>query len=324
MINNMHQFSIITPTFNRAKYLPRIYDSLCQQGDIDFEWIIVDDGSSDNTKEVVANFNKAFEIKYVYQENSGKPTAVNYGIQMADGFISIYFDSDDIFAKDVLKTVWNYFDLKTGKFVHDCACVSGLCQYDSGEIIGDKFPYDFYVSDHIRYISNRYIEGDKCEFFITDIFKKYPYPIFRGEKNIAPSIVWNRIALTYKTLYVNKIFAEKQFLQGGLSTQNYYIMYPFGAELFHNESSIPPFRLRLQAEHSAQYILFAKMNKQEHIFLQAKNKLIFPFGLCMYYKNVFKLFLKRFSFFRIINNTLKQLFFRNLKKSTNKKIFKQE
>lgn len=303
----MHQFSIITPTFNRAKYLPGIYDCLCQQGDIDFEWIIVDDGSSDNTKETAANFNKAFEIKYVYQENSGKPTAVNTGIQMADSYISIYFDSDDIFCKDVLKTVWNYFDFKTGKFERDCVGVTGLCQYNNGEIIGRMFPHDYYISDPIRYLLNKNLHFDTCDFYLTEILRKYLYPTFKNEKNISPSIVWNRIALVYKTIFVNKIFAEKQYLPGGLSTQNYEIMYPLGAELLHNESSTPPFNLKLQVRHSARYIFFAKKNNKKRIFLCAKNKIIFPLGLCGYYWDHIKTILKKIRFFNKINDIFKSL-----------------
>jgi len=303
----MRQFSIITPTFNRAKYLPRIYDSLCQQSGIDFEWIIVDDGSSDNTQEVVRNFNKIFEIKYAYQENSGKPTAVNAGIQMADSYISIYFDSDDILCKDALKTVWNYFNIQTGKFEHDCVCITGLCQYNNGEIIGRMFPHDYYISDPIRYLLNKNLHFDTCDFYLTEILKSYPYPTFKNEKNVAPSIVWNRIALVYKTIFVNKIFAEKQYLPGGLSNQNYDIMYPLGAEMLHNEASIPPFNLRLQIKHSARYIFFAKKNRKKHIFLCAKNKIIFPLGLCGYYWDNIKIILKKIRLFNKINDALKSL-----------------
>ena len=302
----MHQFSIITPTFNRAKYLPRVYDSLCQQNNVDFEWIIVDDGSTDATKEVVDNFNNTFEIKYFYQENKGKPSAVNAGIQMADSYISNYFDSDDIFCSNIFETIWNIFDIKTGKFKYNCVCVTGLCQYDTGEIIGKKFPHDYYVSDPIRYLDNKNFKFDTCDFFLTDIFKKYPYPIFENEKNVSPSIVWNRIALKHKTIFVNQIFAEKQFLPGGLSTQNYDLMYPLGAELFHNEASIPPFSFRLQIKHSGRYIFFAKMNKKKQIYYNAKNRIIFPLGLFYYYWRRIKSFLKKNPFIMKIGKSIQK------------------
>jgi len=304
----LHQFSIITPTYNRAKYLPRIYNSLLQQGNIDLEWIIVDDGSSDNTKEVINNFNKIFEIKYIFQINSGKPTAVNAGIQIADSYISIYLDSDDIFCPDVLKTVWTYFDKKNCRFEHNCVCLSGLSQYNNGEIVDGKFPYDYFVSDEIRYIWNKSNCGDRCDFFVTEILRQYPYPIFKNEKNIAPSIIYARIALVYKTIYVNKIFQEKEYLHGGLSTQNYYIKYPLGAELVFNERTIFPFNLILQIKHSALYIFFAKINHKNNIFSNAKNKLIFPLGLCTYYIYLCKKNLEKYNFFSFLRKKERKIF----------------
>jgi len=301
----MHKFSIITPTYNREKYLPRIYDSLCQQDDFDLEWVIVDDGSDDNTKEVVSGFDKKFAIKYEYQENAGKPTAMNRGFQMTNSYISVFLDSDDILCPHVLKTVWEYFDVISGKFKHDCACLTGLSQYENGDIIGKKFPHEYFVSDYIRYTENKSIKGDKCEFFLTNVLKKYSYPVFENEKNIAPGILHIRIALTHQTLYVNKVFQEKQFLQGGLSTQNYWLMYPRGAALYCNETSVPPFSLKLQIKHSGEYIFYTKMSQKKGIFKEAKNKVIFPLGFISYCLFCLKLFLKKFSLLQRINDKLK-------------------
>ena len=317
----MRQFSIIVPSFNRAKYLPRIYNSLCKQQDIDFEWIIVDDGSSDNTREIVAGFNQIFPIKYTYQENAGKPTAMNTGVNMANSYISVSLDSDDILLPNVLKSVWNLFDIQTGKFENSCACVSGLCQYDNGDVIGDKFPKDYYVSDHIKCRFNEKINGDKLEFVVTSVLKQYLFPIFKNEKNIVPGVIMFRMALSYKTLYVNQIFAEKQFLPGGLSTQNYWFMYPNGSELYYNEASVPPLSFKWQIKNSGQYIFFAKMNKKKKIYKNAKNKRIYLYGLFSYCIYSLKLLLKRIPFLQKLNNLLKFIL---VKKKTNYKVFKTE
>ena len=295
----MRQFSILTPTYNRAEYLPRIYDCLSQQ-DVDLEWVIVDDGSTDNTREIISGFDKSFEIKYAYQENAGKPTAHNRYMQMADSFISKMLDDDDILCPGALKSVWDYFDVNTGKFIQNCVCLSGLCQYSNGNIIGDKYPDDYIVSDHIRYIRNKFIKGDKSEFFLTDILKQYPFPIFENEKNIAPTVINTRIAFAYQTLYVNHVFEEKLFLEGGLSTQNYFIKYPHGSELVYNERSIPPFRLFHRIKHSALYIYFAKKNHKKNIFSNAKNKQIFPLGLCGYIFYLVKYSLDKYHFMKFL------------------------
>jgi|GEM_PF-2155519 len=296
----MHQISILTPTFNRSKYLPRIYDCLCQQRDIDFEWIIVDDGSSDNTNSVVSSFKNIFPIKYIYQENRGQTSARNTGTEMANSFIMAKLDDDDLLCPDILKTAWNYFDVNTGLFENNCVCLSGLFQFDNGDIVGEKFHRDYYISDHIRYRHNRPVHGDKFEFYVTELLKKYPFPVFLGEKNITPLIVHERIAREHKTLYVNHIFGVKYFYQGGLSTQTYSYKYPLGSELYYNEASMFPFKIKLRIKHSSRYIFFAKLNKKRKIFYNAKNKWIYPIGLIRYYMIKLKMFLEKYYFPRTI------------------------
>jgi len=300
----MFQFSVITPTYNRAALLPRVYDCLCRQEDADFEWIIVDDGSTDNTKEVVSGFNKKFSIKYIYQENAGQVSAWNTGVKNADSLIIIKNDDDDYLLPNILKLSWNYYDSKLNRFEQNCVSLCGLCQYENGNIMGDRFPKDNYASDHIRFIRNNNIKGDKCYFYITEIFKQYPFPILKNEKNVAPGIVDARIALKYNTFYVNEIFQVKEFLEGGLSTINYWIKYPLGAELYHNEASIPPASLKLQIKHSGEYIYYAKINRKKGILKEANNKKIFFLGIFAFNMLVLKYFLKKFSILKKIKNKI--------------------
>jgi glycosyltransferase involved in cell wall biosynthesis len=310
----MHKFTVITPTFNRADYLRRIYDCLKNQGENDFEWIIVDDGSTDETEAEVSSFSKIFDIKYIYQNNSGKPSAVNKGVQMADSYLSVILDSDDTLLPNVLATVWNYFDANAMSFENGCVSLSGLSRYSghppilekkdtdavaaaaagltlhAGEIIGDKFPADYFISDHISCRYNMRISGDKCEFFITRILKKYPFPIFKNEKFITEAVVWNRIAIEGKTLYINSVLQEKIYLPDGMSFMYEELLMnnPQGTELFYNEASIHKFKPRLQIEHSAKYIFFAKKNRRKHIIARSNNKKICLLAFCLYHVPVIK------------------------------------
>jgi len=296
----MYKFSIITPTLNRSKYLPRVYNSLCKQGITDFEWIIVDDGSTDNTKDTALSFEKLFEIKYLYKENAGKPSAMNYGIQNADSYISLSLDDDDILCPNTLKDAWEYFDMDTKTFKNNCVCLSGLSIYENGDIIGHKFPHDYYVSDHIRYVKNQNILGDKCDFFLTEIYRKFPFPLINNDRQIAPGIINIQVSFIYKILYINHVFQQKEFLEGGLSTQNYWYKNPFNSEYFYNVSSVPPFNLKLQIKNSAKYIFYARMNKKKNIFKNANNKNIFFLGLISYNIYTIKEYLCKFPFFKKI------------------------
>jgi len=298
----MHQFSIITPTYNRSKYLPRIYECLCHQDEIDFEWIIVDDGSTDNTKEIIKTFKSLFKIKYVFQENEGQLSARNTGTRIANSYILAKLDDDDLLCHGTLKKVWSYFNFNKKMFENDCVCLSGLCKYENGDIIGNKFPYDYFISDHISCRHNIPVNGDKYEFYLTDIIKKYPFPVIPGEKNMPPHIVHDRIARDHKTLYINNIFAIKYFFIGGLSSQKYIYKYTKGSELYFNEASMFPFNLKLQIVHSSYYIYFAKKNNKKCIYINALNKNIFLLGLLRYFLLLIKMFLIKFKIMKFLNN----------------------
>ncbi|GHU04498.1 sugar transferase [Spirochaetia bacterium] len=281
----MYKFTIVTPTYNRAHLLQDMYISLKEQSEHDFEWIIVDDGSTDNTRNVVAGF-EGLSINYVYQENAGKPGAVNKGIGLANSYISTILDDDDILLPNALEIVWGFFDATTEHFKNNCVVLSGHnIDKQDNSLVGAMFPSDNFVSDNISCRFNKHIGGDKCEFYITSVLKKYPFPIFNNEKFITEAVVWNRIALKYNALFVNKVFKRVEYLSDGLSAnyRNLMLNNPEGAEIFFNEASTRRFNLDWQIRHSAIYIKFAKKNKRKRIFLNAGNKIIYPAGLCLYF-----------------------------------------
>jgi glycosyltransferase involved in cell wall biosynthesis len=283
----MHQFSIITPTYNRAKYLPDIYQCLLNQGASNIEWIIVDDGSSDETINIVNGFTRKFDIIYIYQKNAGKPSAVNAGIKTADSHITVLLDSDDVLLPNILEIVWGYYDEKNKAFKENCSCLTGLCIYENSSIIGDRFPEDYYVSDYIE-CSNRGIKGDKCDFFLTGILKLFLFPVLDGEKFIAESVVWNRMAFRHKSLYVNIPFARKYYLYDGLSNQPLYQNNPNSASLYYNEATVSKFSMPVRIKNISNYIFYAKLAKQKHIFIHSKCKNLFVFGFLIFWLHELK------------------------------------
>src|ERR1700761_6029199 len=146
-----YAFTVFTPTYNRATLLPRVYECLEKQTFRDFEWLVVDDGSTDNTAEVVKEMQSkaSFPVRYVAKPNGGKPTAVNRGAKEAEGFLFAILDSDDWFLPESLERFWHHWQsIPTDRQPKFCG-VTGLCSYPTGDLIGARFPQDVFDADVI-------------------------------------------------------------------------------------------------------------------------------------------------------------------------------
>lgn len=215
-----YYFTVFVPAYNRANTLERLFESVEKQTFRDFELIIVDDGSTDNTKNVVEKFKKKanFPLRYYFQENKGKPSARNLAIIKAKGMLFKTIDSDDFITEDCLETMKSYWESISTSERNDFAGVIGLCaDYKTKKIIGDKFPKEVFDSNHIINRVQYNIKGDKTQCIRTDLLKENLFPVFEGEKFIPESIIWNRIGLNYRFRYVNKILMYKEYKQDGLT-----------------------------------------------------------------------------------------------------------
>ena len=216
-ININQMITIFTPTYNRAHLLERLYKSLCQQTQTDFEWVIVDDGSVDHTEKLIESFQleNQIQIQFFKQENSGKHTAINNGVAMAKGELFFIVDSDDFLPEQAIENVYFYFDkIKTLPTV---AGVAGRRMYADFSIVGNQgFEEMISNSIDIRYKHN--ITGDLVEVFKTAILKSYPFPEIKGEKFCPEALVWNRIAQNYDLLFFNKGIYITEYLEGGLTS----------------------------------------------------------------------------------------------------------
>ncbi|MGP6558833.1 glycosyltransferase family 2 protein [Ornithobacterium rhinotracheale] len=207
--------SILTPTYNRANLLARVFESLQSQTDKDFEWIIVDDGSTDNTKSTVEEFQKksSFPIEYYLKKNGGKHTALNFGIQKAKGDFIIMLDSDDELPIDAVSIVLE----KTKKLPKELGGIAGRKSFPSGKIVGTQDDFDEIISSSldIRYKEN--VSGDLTEVFRTSVMREFPFPEFKGERFCPEALVWNRIAQKYNLLFFNKSIYIAEYQEGGLT-----------------------------------------------------------------------------------------------------------
>jgi glycosyltransferase involved in cell wall biosynthesis len=213
-----YTFTVFTPTYNRAHLLPRAYESLQKQTFRDFEWLIIDDGSTDNTAEVVKSWQAGapFPIRYIAQPNGGKHIAVNRGAERAEGRFFAILDSDDWYVPQSLERFLHHWNQIPAAAQAGFVGVVGLCSYTSGQIIGSRFPRDVFDSDVIDLRYRYKVDGEKNGILRTDVVREFPFPEDIG-KFIGESIVWNRMARKYKTRFVNEMLTVKEFQQNGLT-----------------------------------------------------------------------------------------------------------
>ena len=207
--------SVVTPTYNRAHLLPCCYESLRKQTCKDFEWIIVDDGSRDDTAQVAASFeDSAFPIVYVQKENGGKHTALNASHPHIRGKYVLILDSDDILTDtavaDIVREWGRYED------GDEIGIVTFLKSTPDGTIFASVRDYDTPV-DILTYPRIVNLGNDCCEVIRADLFKMYPFPVFLGERFLSEGVLWNQVAKTHKCVYVNNPIYLCEYLAGGLT-----------------------------------------------------------------------------------------------------------
>lgn len=208
--------TIVTPTYNRGKLLPHLYKSLCQQTVKDFQWLIIDDGSQDDTRAIVKSMSHAlFPLEYHYKENGGKHTALNYSHPYIKGDLVFIVDSDDTLASDAVETILEDWQLYKNK--KEIAVISYLKGSPDGSNIAHPTAPDYYISTHIDYRINHNIVGDMAEVIRADAFKKYPLPVFQGERFMPEGWLWNLLSFHYKTVYRRKVIYYCEYLEGGLT-----------------------------------------------------------------------------------------------------------
>lgn len=201
-----YRFSVFTPTYNRAHTLPRVYESLQAQTYREFEWLIVDDGSTDNTKAVVETWQRdaSFPIRYFWQPNGGKHVALNRGVREARGELFLTLDSDDACVPHALERFLYHWDSIPSPQKHQFSAVTALCMDQRKQLVGTPFPYHVTDSDSLEIQYRHKVRGEKWGFHRTDVLRQYPFPD-QFKFYVPEGIVWKRIARRYKTRFVNEI-----------------------------------------------------------------------------------------------------------------------
>lgn len=211
------KITVFTPTYNRAYIIEILYRSLQRQTFRDFEWLVVDDGSADNTESIFSAWQReenCFPIRYYRQENGGKHRAINRGLELAQGELFFTVDSDDYLTDDALEKIaqWESALPKDGSY---CG-LAGNLGTSPCETPNSLFHAPYFDGTALdRY---REIDGERAMVFYTDIHKKYPYPVFPGEKFMTEAVIWNRMAKDgYRMRFFNDIIWIYEYKEDGLT-----------------------------------------------------------------------------------------------------------
>lgn len=258
-------FTVFTPTYNRAHTLPLVYASLIDQNYKDFEWIIVDDGSVDETQDLVSIWIKEnkINIRYFRQKNQGKHTAHNVAVDNAKGELFLVFDSDDRFTANALEKFKYYWEAIPKIERDDFSTITALCMDENENVIGGRFPHD--VTDVANMAEQLKLRsaGERFGANTTRAMKQFKFPVFEGEKFMPEGIVWNRLSLKYKTRFINEPLRIFEALEGGLTANNVTIRMksPRGASLHYFELTALPVGYIRRAKAAINYVRFSLHGK---------------------------------------------------------------
>lgn len=274
------KISIITPTYNRAGLLENLYKSIVANSKYNsyLEWIIIDDGSTDNTKEIIRTFGDELDIRYYYQENKGKMAALNYGIKECLGDLIIEIDSDDVLTEDAVDLIKiAYEESKKEKDIY------ALCflKYDKN---GNNMGQDFKVNKTTMF--DLYFKqgetGEKALVFFADKRKEYTYILEKDEKFSTEARMYHKMDLKYKIKCYNEPIMICEYRNDGYSQnitkvfkENPYGYYNYFKEMFDQDMSGILFKKRLYI--IKHYILFSYLTKQKNVIKNVKgftNKLL--------------------------------------------------
>lgn len=277
--------TIFTPAYNRAHTIGRTYESLKKQNCKEFIWLIIDDGSTDNTSKLVEQWKNescGFEIRYIYKENGGMHTAHNIAYENIDTELNMCIDSDDCLAEEAVQKILNKWEA-----VKDFgyAGIIGLdADMNTGEIIGSKFPEDMWETTLVEYYAKGG-KGDKKLVYRTDVINRYPpYPVFAGEKYVALAYKYRLIDNDYKLAVLNEVLCNVEYQTDGSSGTMYkqYLKNPRGFAFWRKISMQYPESRKRMFRDCVHYVSSSLIGHNCHFIKESPKKvytlLAIPFG----------------------------------------------
>lgn len=214
----MKTLTVFTPTYNRAYLLPRLYESLCRQSSKDFSWMVIDDGSTDDTKGLVQTWisENKIQIEYHYKANGGMHTGHNLAYAKIETELNVCIDSDDYMPDDAVGLILNRWREIGNK--SKTAGIIGLDADTKGKIIGSEIPKHLEKGSLHDLYHKHNVTGDKKLVLRTDIVRKYPaYPEYTGEKLVPLGVLYLMIGKDFDFAYANEVYCIVEYQEEGSS-----------------------------------------------------------------------------------------------------------
>ena len=283
----MATLTVFTPTYNRAYILNQCYESLVRQSCKDFIWLIIDDGSTDNTKELVEEWMKndnKFEIRYHYKKNGGMHTGHNAAYELIDTELNVCIDSDDFMPDNAVELIVNFWrEYGSDKY----SGIVALDIYKNGEVIGFKLPDK--KSTTLSGFYDNGGQGDKKLIYRTEVINKYPsYPEFKGEKFVPLDYKYLLADQDYELLIMNEAVCVVEYMEDG-SSKNMFRQYyknPRGFSFMRKVHMVYDKKFINKFKNCIHYVSSSFISKNKEFISESPNKLMtifsIPFGASLY------------------------------------------
>lgn len=274
--------TIITPTYNRGHTLTSLYESLLKQTSKEFEWLIIDDGSTDNTHSLVEQFitSSNLNIRYLKKLNGGKHTALNLAFKQASNEWLLIVDSDDLLKPTTIE----YLNIKSNELSDEYISISFLRVYSDGSIIGEKFP----ESNSLEYYLDRIYQGvcgDKADLIRKKALQGFCFPEFKGENFMAESPMFLWLSKKGKTKFVNFDGYICEYLEGGLTDNSIENRHRcINSSLFVYRNQYQQYtNLKLKFKAASNWWRFKNFRNIDSASVPI---IYFPFGILLYIKDI--------------------------------------
>lgn len=276
MNSNKKRLTVFTPTYNRAYILEQAYKSLINQTNKSFVWLIVDDGSTDNTESLVKEWIKEdkIEIKYYKQKNGGKQRAYNKAIKLTNSELFICLDSDDYFTEYAIEILLNSWEK-----IKDMNKVAGIIALRG---LNEKNPIGTYMPQNVTFSTLRGLydkygfKGDTALLYRTKILKKFPFKVAEGEKFIGEDYVYDQIDQNYEMYLLNEIIYICEYLDDGYTSNVRKLIRnnPKSYMLLNKQKINFSDNIKSKFINTVKYLVGGILNKERNLIKNSPNKIL--------------------------------------------------